>query len=109
MLVVERFRKDEATIEEVDARERGRGEEGIARVDLAEGAANGGAEDEAEAEGGPEHTVGLAALVRFGRVGNVGGGGGVRRAGNSGEEAAEEEKPDGMGEAHDHEVDREHA
>ena len=75
MLLVERFRQDEHAIAEVDARQDRRGEERPARIELTEEAADGRPEDEAEAEGGPQHAEGLRALVRLGHVGDVGGGG----------------------------------
>ena len=87
----EGFGQDEETVESVDEREAAGDPEGQARVDVAEQATDGGAEDEADSEGGVQHAEGGGAALAWGDVGHVGHGGGDAGGGEAGDDAAEEE------------------
>ena len=94
MFPVQRFRQHERAIGEVQKGESGRGKERCARVDISEEAAHHGSEDEAKAEGGPDHAKRLAAILRLGDVRDIGIGGRRGRPGNAGQGAAQKEQPD---------------
>ena len=103
----QRLRQHEPAIGEVEDGQSRRHEEGHARAEVAEQAADGGADDEAEPEGRAHHAEDLGAVLRLGDVGEEGIGGGVGRTADAGEDAADEE-PDHVGrEARQQIVDRE--
>ena len=74
-----RLGQDEDSVEAVDEREGAGDQEGQAGVDGAEEASNGGAEDEAEAEGCAQHAERGGAAFAGSDVGYVG-----HRSGNAG-------------------------
>lgn len=103
----EGFGQDEEPIESVDKREAAGGPEGKARVDVAEQATDGGAEDEAGSEGCVQHAKGGGAALARGDVGHVGHGGGDAGGGEAGDDASEEEPVECRGPSHDEVVEAE--
>jgi hypothetical protein len=81
--VRQRFRQDEQAVAEVDRSQRGRGEEGQARIELAKIAAYGRPEDEAKTKRHAQHAERLAPRLGLGDVSDVGRGCRMRRAGNA--------------------------
>ena len=108
VLAGETLGQHEVAIEEVEACNAGRDEEGQARVDLAEQSAEDRAKDEAEAKSGAENAEGAATLFRRGDIGDIGVGDRDGAGEDAGERAAEEQDAERRGEAEDHHVDAEH-
>ena len=90
----QRLGEDEEAVEEVQAVEPRGDEVRQAQPVVAEGAAERGAEDEAEAEDGADEAEARRALLGGRDVGDVRGGGREARAGDAGDDAPDEEPPE---------------
>ena len=94
------FGKDKETVHGVGQTKYGGGPEGKAEVNVAEEAADGGADDEAHAEGRSEIAELLGAFIGRSDVGNVGEGARNVGGGNAGNDAADEEPSERGREGH---------
>ena len=106
-LARQRLRQSEQPEGRVQQRQSRGDEEGRARPQRAEQAADRRPEHEAEAEGSADEPEALRALFRRSDVGDVGVRGGIRRAGDSRDEAADEQPRKSRGQSHDDIVDAE--
>lgn len=91
--------KEESGGEGGETGKAGGDESGEKKAAVRKEAAEGGAEDKAEAEGGTDETHAFSPVFRGGDVGNVGLGNTNVAAGNAVNDAGEEEKGEGAGKA----------
>ncbi len=94
------FRQHQQAVEPVEQAQGPRDPERQARIDLAEQAAQGRTQDEAEAEGRADHAEGPCPLFRRGDVGDVGVGGGIAGRGDPRHDAADEQPGQARGQGH---------
>jgi hypothetical protein len=100
------FGQDEQAEEEIGKGQAGRCIKWHARAEFAEFAAHNRSDDESEAEGGADEAEAVRALVGWRDVGHVGRCGGKGRAGNTGNDTADEEVPNYRRDRHHQIVER---